>query len=371
MIEVRLYDDNLSSPTFKEDLTYRVEKLKFSTILNGGFDKCSFRLKDSLFNAWEWLSRRMFWRIVISDIEKNLFEGRIQDISVEMGFFDITAYGYYANLKDIPYATAYNDVASTIIKAVLTANCSQISSDQTNIDTTDITITSAADSTYLDIYPDQLIEKLLAFSDSSANKYYFAIWEDRVPYLFARSVSSLDWQVDLNNLTSFKLRHSGSQLWNAAYAVYLVAGAITRTADQDDTDSQSKYFERKYLVRNLGEVAAATAQAQRDLIVEENKEIYPYLENITLGDQVLNSNGVPYQSYWVRAGEVIRIRDLVPTSVDTGTVTRDALRTYYIIGTEYNADTKENRLILDTEPGDIVNQLSLKLKSLELLKNKT
>lgn len=370
-IDVKLYDDDLSTPTLVEDLTFRVEGLKFSTKLHGGFASCSFNLKADLPEAWEWITDKMFYRLLVSDVERVLFEGRIEDISISAGSVGVTANGYYANLGDIPYNTAYNAVASVVIKAVLTANCAQINADQTNIDATDITIVSTADATYRDIYPDMLVAKLLDFSDTNKYKYYFAIWEDRIPYLKARSVSTLDWQVNLGELSQFKLRHRGGKLWNAAYAVYLAAGVITRTADADDTTSQAKYFERKCVVRNLGTVAQATAEAQRDSIVEEHKDIYPYMENVTLGPTVSNANDVPYPSYWVRAGDVIRIRDLVPASADAGTVTRDALRTFYILGTDYDATKCTNRLTLDTESGSLTEQLKGKLSILDQLSNKS
>jgi hypothetical protein len=124
------------------------------------------------------------------------------------------------------------------------------------------------------------------------------------------------------------------------------------------------------VIRNLGAVAAATAEAQRDLMLAEYKDIYPYLENITLGDVVYDSNGVPFPSYWIRAGEVIRIRDLIPASVDAGSVSRDTLRTYYILGTQYDANTMTNRLNLDTESGNLIDKIKAELKPLNQLRNK-
>jgi len=244
-------------------------------------------------------------------------------------------------------------VASVVIKAILTANCAQISSDQTNIDATDVTIDSAAASSYVDIYPKEIVNKLLDFSDTSKNQWYFAIWEDRIPYLKTRSTSSIGWVVGLGDLARFRLKHSGSELWNSCYAIYDVGGTLTRTADADDSTSQSKYFKRQKVIPQLGTVAAAAAQAQRDAWVQEHKEIWPKLEDIVLGDTVWDANGVPFPSSWVRAGEVIRIRDLVPVSTDAGAVTRDALRTFYIIETNYNADARTNRIIVDTESSSL------------------
>ncbi len=348
-MDIKLYDRNLTTPNLIDNLTDKVQGLTFSTRLPGGYHICSFNLKADLPKAWEWVTRNMFYRIVISDVKKTLFEGRIEEPEATEGIAGATAYGYYANLTDVPYRTAYNAFASVVIKAALTAACVQISADQSKIDATDIAITSVADASYLDIYPLQLFEKLLDFSDSTAGKWDFAIWEDRVPYLTKRSVSSVDWLVNLGDLAQFKLKHRGGDLWNSAYAVYDAAGLV-RTADADDADSQAKYeLTRQYVVPDLGTVAAAAAQGSRDGWLEDHKQIWPKLETIVLGGTVYDSNGVPFPSSWVRAGEVIRIRDLVPASGDLDAVTRDSLRTFFITETNYNVDTRQNSISVDTE----------------------
>jgi len=361
-MEIKLYNRSLATPTFIEDITNKVQMLKFSTKLSGGFNNCTFRMLADLPEAWDWLTNKVFYRLLITDNKKTLFEGRIEDLELTSGSCGATAYGYYANLSDIPYTTAYNDVASVVIKAVLTACCAQISADQSNIDATDITIDSAADASYLDIYPQQLIEKLLAFSDSTKGKWYFAIWEDRVPYLKKRDASSVDWTVNLRDLARLRLSHRVGNLWNSCYATYQAGGALTRTATVDDTTSQAKYgLTRRYVVPDLGTVAAAAAQANRDGWMDDHKDIWPRLEEIVLGNRVFDTNGIPHPSSWVRAGEVLRIRDLVPTSADAGAVTRDALRTFYILETEYDINTATNRIVVDTESANLDAILARKL----------
>lgn len=354
-MEIKLYDNDLAADPaiLIDNLTTKVQGLKFSTRLSGGFHTCTFRIKADLPEAWDWISNFVFYRVKITDVNKTLWEGRIEDIELTAGHAGATAYGYYANLTDVPYNTAYNDVASVVIKAVLTANCAQISSDQSNINATDTTITSAADSSYLDIYPDKLFEKLLTFSDSTNGKWYFSIWEDRIPYLKKRDASSLDWQVNLGDLARFRLKHRGGDLWNSVYVIY-EDGGIARTADAVDTNSQAKYgLTREYVIPDLGTVVAGAAQNARDGWLEDHKDIFPKLEEITLGDTVFDANGVSYPSSWVRAGEVIRIRDLVPVTSDLDVVERDALRTFFIVETNYNADNRQNRIVVDTESTDL------------------
>jgi len=351
-MEIKLYDRNLSSPILIDEMTNKVQGLRFSTHLHGGFWVCSFRLKADLPKAWEWITDKAFYRLVITDKSDVLWEGRIEDIGLSQGAVEVTAYGYYANLGDIPYKTAYNDNFDVVVKAVLTANCPQISDDQSNITATGgPAITSAAKESYLDIYPKDIVEKLSQFSDSTYHgRWYFAIWEDRVPYLFRRAASSIDWLVTLADFNQFKLKHQGANLWNSCYAAYKSGGTLARTADADDASSQEKYnLKRQYVIPDLGEVAAATAQSARDYWLEENKELYPSLENMALGGTAYDANGQRKSSALVRAGDVIRIRDLVPASVDAGSVQRDRFRTFYIVETEYDMDNAELRIVPDTE----------------------
>ena len=55
---------------------------------------------------------------------------------------------------------------------------------------------------------------------------------------------------------------------------------------------------------------------------------------------------------------VIRIIDLVPSSGQLDAVTRDALRTFYVIETNYQADSLQNRIIVDTENESLTSLLA-------------
>lgn len=357
-IEVKLYDRNLSSPILITDLTYRIQNPKFSTKLHGGFNLCSFALKADLPQAWHWLINRMFFRVVIADKSRMLWEGRIQDIGISPGMVDITAYGYYASLNDEPYRTAYDDDADVVIKAMLTAAAPQINADQSNIAATGgPPIISSAGPAYLDKKVRVLVEKFMKFG-GTGTQWYFAIWDNRIPYLFQRNISSVDWTVKLGDLARFKLRHSGSDLWNESYAVY-EDGGLARTPDAEDTTSQAKYgdgtndFIRSHAIQDLGTVDAEAAESARDTWLAEHKDIWPTLEDIALGDRVYDTNGVAYPSSWVRAGDVLRVLDLVPATSSLDEVSRDALRTFYILETNYNAGLQQNQIVVDTESNSL------------------
>jgi len=362
MLDIKLYQRDPTSTALEADITALVDKLRFGSRLHGGFHICNFRLRADMAQAWSWITDKLFRRITISDNKRVIWEGRIEDISMTAGEVGVTAYGFYSHLSDQPYSTAYNTTADAIIKAALTAVCPKINSDQSNIAATNITITSAAGDDYLDLNVQELVEKMLDFSDSTSKRWYFAIWENRVPYLKARSAGAITWQVTLKDFVQFKLAYRGKDLWNNVYAIYTAAGSLTRTAEAQNTDSQTKYgYLRKKAIPQLGSVAAAAAEAQRNGWLAEYKDIWPRLTNMTLGAFVRDSNNQIYPSYWIRAGDVIRVNDLVPASVDAGSVERDALRTFYIVEAEYDADKGTCRIIPDTENSKLSTIIAKKL----------
>ncbi len=363
---LKLYSEDVASTVLVEDLTSRQSGLRFSTKLNGGFFRCSFAIDGDEVEAWKWLTERMYYRLRVEDVGTPgdaylAWEGRFQDLQFNAAGIRLVFYGYYASCKDEPYNTAYNAVASAVIAAALTAAAPAINADHSNIDATDITITSAAGDDYLDISVQKLIEKLMEFSTSTQQKLYFAIWENRIPFLKARDVSVLDWRMDLKDLQNFNLTYRASEMFNSSYAIYDAAGLV-RTAVANDAPSIAKFgITRQFVVDNLGTVALAAANAQRNAAIAEKKDLWPTLENVVLNDRVFDALGKGKSSSRVRAGDVIRIRDLVPVSTDVDDVTRDALRTFYILGTEYDADLGTNRLTLDTENVSITRRIALKL----------
>lgn len=364
ILTVSLYDNNLSSPTYIGDLSTQVKRLKFSTKLHGGFNTCKFDIPMDMNEAWKWFNRGngyWFYRVLVKDVQKTLFEGRLEDIALTESGLSCTFFGYFSACGDQPYSTAYNAVASVVIKAILTASCPDISSTQTNIAATDITITSTpADE---DLYLIDLIPRLSNYSDSNKYTWYFAIWEDRIPYYFARSITTVDWRVKREYINQLSLRASTKELWNKVYTEYLVGGNRTRLAASTDTTSVTQYgLTRQKGVVSLGEVAEAAAVAQRDWYLEEHKDIWSQTDRFVLGDFVQDANGVVYPSCHIRAGEVIRIVDLIPATVDLDTISRNALNTFYIKETKYDYDAGRMTIIPDTASAGLEAQMARDLQ---------
>jgi hypothetical protein len=359
---VILYNNDLSSPVYQENLEARVQNLKFSTKLNGGFNTCSFGLNLPLGLIREWVYNKYFYRIKITDGFHTFWEGRIQDPAFDLNVPQITAYGYYASLNDQVYNTAFNAVSDTVIKAILTACCPSISSDQSHINPDGLTmstIDSAGGTQYADVSAKNLIELLLKASDTTNLRWYAAVWEDRIMRVFTRPAVSVDWRVRLRDLRSCKWAMKTENLWNNVYAIYTAGGALTSTAESTDADSISRYgLTRKYAIPQMGTVAAASAQAARSAWLNDHKDIWPDESDIVLGNVVYDSNGVAYPSSRVRAGQYIQIVDLLSSEIDASSPSRNALNTFYITQTEYDLANMTNSLIIEREDTDLTALLA-------------
>lgn len=361
LITVHLYDNDLSTPSLIEDITGRIENLNFSTILHGGFGIAQFDLAAGWAKRWQWRIDYWLYRLVIYEKDYTIFEGRLEDVEFIKDGLRATFFGYYSNLGDLANngAATESGNADVIIKSWLTNYCSQISADQTNIESPGISLSNVAeiDDTLLDLVP-----KLADFSDASKQTWYFAVWEDRIAYFFARSITAVDWLVNLRDIESLSLRASIKELWNSVFAVYTSGGTETRTSTTSDSDSISKYgITRRKGIPNLGDVGATAAGKQRDWWLEEHKELWQQTDRFIIGATVFDTNGVRHPSCRVRAGDVIRIQDLMPASVNVSQVARDALRTFYIRETQYNADKHRMTIIPDTESMNLDSILAREL----------
>ena len=359
LLQVRLFDNNLSSPTLIEDLTDRVSNLKMTTGLNGGFLLCNFRITVSLGESWNYLSREgkrgyHFNRVTVHEEQRLVWEGRISEIQLQITedqqALEITAFGYWSSLRDQFYTDSGGTDWSSgsgheihdIIKEVLDDECPDINSDQTNIasgsrDLAGIDFTTKA-------YPQDIINDLTKNSDDDNSVWFFAIWDNRVPYLFKRSVSQVDHYVWLADLGDLKLNQSATDLRNAI----LPFVGSTEGTTQTNTTSLALYPRREFKLSlqtgtnaNTQGDAATTAAEERGFPRQQQSfRVTGRIYNVIAGDAGARLEEIPL--WRVRAGDVIRIQDLVPATAATPTL--DDVRTFYIMETEYEADT--NTLIV-------------------------
>jgi hypothetical protein len=360
-LQVRLFDNNLASPSLIADLTDRINKLQFSTELNGGFKFCQFVLAQGFDESWQWLSREgkagyHFYRLTVYEGHSLIWEGRITEIALSVTGREkglrVKAFGYWAATRDQLYSdNDHTDWTSgsgheidDIVKEMLTQECPDINSDQSNIAAGTRDLAGIDLSAYN--YPQFYINELTKVSDDDGGAWFFAIWNDRKPYLFKRNVTNVDWIVYLENVHNLTLNQSAATLRNA------VTPVVSGTAGTTVTDTSSlALYPRRELRVDLQAGANANTQANAATAAVTEKALPRQSQGFqirgTIYASTATATGGRFEEapLWrVRAGDVLRIQDLVPSSAATPAL--DDVRTFYVMGTNYNADTN----ILNIQP---------------------
>jgi hypothetical protein len=352
-----LLHETAAKTTLEADLTSAYTGLTFSTALHGGFRTCTVEVPMKLAMAWQFLRRENlpgyhFHHLSILEDRRIVWEGRLIDITLtitnEFHGVSLSAHGYYASLQDQLYdpADAGNTnwasgshVVSDIIKEMLTNKCPDINSDQSGIATTSrdiggIDLTNRA-------YPmTNLIDKLAPLSDSDGSVYHFAIWEDRKPYWTAKAVNQIDVFVYLEDIDSLTLNQTGRFIRNN---ILPVVGGTEGTA-AGDADSQVIYPIRDLALTLPTGLPTNGATDARDAALNDRKlprqsasfSISGFVRTTVAASSGAGAGALVEVPKWrVRAGQVLRIQDLVPASAASPVL--DDLRTFFIRETSYDA----------------------------------
>tara|TARA_R110002020_G_scaffold121877_1_gene276925 strand:+ start:240 stop:1427 length:1188 start_codon:yes stop_codon:yes gene_type:complete len=380
-LRVLLFDPDLSSPTLLDDLTSRVQGLRFATALHGGFKFATFSLSASLAEAWEYLaeagktSGRHFCRLLISEEQRTIWEGRVTDVrfSYQAGSIGlrISCQGYWGSLRDQFYSdddgsrtdwTSGSHTADDIIKEMLTAECPSINSDQSNIDANSRDI--AGINLSAREYPqDIIIQKLAPLSDSDNSIWHFAVWEDRKPYWKKRSIATLDYRIRLSDTKNLELNQSATEMRNAITPLREnTDGTFTEGTIVANSTSIGFYTRREMLftlpigtTANAQADAAGTLSEERGYPVQMQQFVVSgHVYEAFSGTAGTNLSEVP--KWRIRAGETLRIDDLVTSTVATPAF--DRLRTFHIMETIYDADNDTVSIHPDTSPRTLSNILS-------------
>ena len=254
--------------------------------------------------------------------------------------------------------------SSKIIKEMITQECPDING-TAGIDA------NAHDIVGIDLatkgYPmDIIIDKLAPLSDTDSSTWYFGVFEDRKPYWRKRAVTDVHWLVHLADIERLSLQQQGKHLRNAIGPQIGTGTPGTFTPDEESTAS---YPLRELVVKLPAGVTDTVATAVRIWARDERK--YPRQdETFSIKGHVYARSAREWSppaafqgmtekpKYYVRAGDVIRIQDLVPYAASTGTL--DDVRTFYILETRYDA----GRDILEVQPDRPISGLSVLLTRL-------
>ena len=383
-LTIRVYAD-FNKTVQNDDLSHLWTYLVFSTGLHGGFKDLRMSVPMPLSLSWLWLQRegavgRHYNHIEVADATDVVWEGRVADIGLRINRsfvgIDITGFGYYSSLRDRYYDP--DDAGNTnwkiggphntgkIIREMITSVATAING------TVDIEL-SPEDVVGIDLtdrsYPmDIIVDKLAPLAGTGTAVYYFSVYGTRKPVWTARTVSNVDWQVRLEDMSDLSLVQQGMHLRN--YVMPVVGTAEGATAI--NTASTALYPRREILLKLQTGVPTTAANNARDAMLQERKDprqnqsftVKGHIYSTKAGNlpQGTGSALEEKPKWWVRAGDVIRIQDLVPDSAATGTL--DNLRTFYILETQYNAG-QDTLLVQPDQPASRLGDILARLGTLE------
>lgn len=223
-----LYDKDLSDKVLATDVRFRGVTLE--TQLHGGFGRLTGSVVLSEYDRYKWYSDYLNARLLVrNSYNEVVWEGRIEDIEIFAGAgVVVDAFGYWRNFFDVPLKDedTWDDdgphYPEDIIQAIIERNCSQIRQEWVNMADTERDVAPYKVGNYR--YPGDLLSDLLKGGDDEGNLVYFAIWEDRIPWLFVKE-EEVDWYVRKRDFKQpLRLRRSLDRMANAVIAEYSVEG---------------------------------------------------------------------------------------------------------------------------------------------------
>ena len=351
-LRVKVFDTYTSSRVLLDELSGEFEALRFSTRLNGGFKDAFISVQMPVWKVWQYLAienqsrGRHFAHVEITEEERIVWEGRLMGVGYDPSGaslrVDLEALGYWSACRDQWYddedsgntdwAAAGSGTAKDIIAEMLTNACPDINTDQAGLgDPSNALIPTTGFHTRK--YVQDHILDTIPLSGTSGEQWYFAIWENRLPYLKARDLSTLHWRVSRWDLAQGSRLHQDATAWRNN--VLPVIGTTEGTASAGSRPTGVP--QRDLIVTLATAIPSAAGNDERDRLLTERNQAQQS-QRFNIKGSVVDSNAAfaEVPKWRVRAGEVLRITDLVPVSVPP-TITLDNLRTFFILETTYDA----------------------------------
>lgn len=340
---LRIYGKDLSAtmPSAAANLE-DVSALAHETKLPGGFFRASLVLPTTQRGFWDWRRGGALRRIAIEEAGgRVIWEGRVEDIELD-GFWNVrlAAFGYWSNLADAvanrTYAGASHtggSIASDLL-AGIHADTLQISRSDAEIeDGPSVAQEYQDDWTVWRALTDP-VRGVASFGSGEGGKMDVAVWESRRLRYARRVASEVNWVSCIRpenggGVAELSASVSWRDVVNAARAVYESSGVVRRTEAAADADSVSRYIRRERNAPNIGESTPDAAIRRRDAELEARAELRQRTPGIVL-NRVWDADGVEWPLCRVRAGEVLRVPDFVPSTRDLDGANPDSLRTFFI-----------------------------------------
>ena len=348
-LTVRVWD-TFSKGTLLDVLEGEFEELRFSTRFNGGFKAATIVIRADLSRVWQYaaaenLNRgRMFAHVEIEEADLTAWEGRVMGIEFDpsgrSNKLTIEALGYWSACRDQWYddedagntdwAAAGASQFDDVVKEMLTNACPDISTDQSKIGAPGVNINGTEAFHVRRFVQDHIVDSGY-LTDGDGDQWYFWIYEDRIAYMAQRDISTVHWVVNRFGLGQSSIRQDATWWRNN---VMPIVGTTEGTASAGTKPSGVP--QRDLTVELPTATPSGPDTDERDRVLTERNQVQQSQRFVIEGDVARAVGAMATVPKWrVRAGDVLRIRDLVPPRVST--IVLDNLRTFFIIETEYDA----------------------------------
>lgn len=347
-----LYDNNLANPSvvIPNLMGKKLSGLRFGTVLPGGFGDASFSWPCSWPEAWDWYESYYNYQLTIHEGVSTIWQGRLEDIELSPSGITPTFMGYWRSCYDEVFNDVTNYISGTayagdIIRDVLEDHCPQVHKGdfshlrETYFNLCPITFTD-------NNRPGDAFQRLGAIGDGSQSEvpWYFAIWEGRVPYFLPKpkDFSEPDWHVfkrDLAAESGYSLRRSLGEMANRVAMIYSTYDGMRVITDYaEDADSIAKWNLTREIANSMGEGGTLTAASARDAYLKDHANP-PQSATIQITSRIRDKNGKMRDLWHVRAGDVLRIDDLIPEEDVITKPQLDQMRTFFIKETDFDLDS--------------------------------
>ena len=354
--------DSQTVPQPRADLKQDAYGLQFSTLLPGGCNACTFRVRAPIRFVPPYLGYG--YEVRLLDGQGVFWSGRMEDILPHRGandgeYWEVTALGFAVNLDDQIYTS--QDVNGTVTSAIASGAVSSLAP---QIDVRTVTASgytlSAASAVNLKMLTARAVVNWAAqYGDTSFNPqiwYVYPTDKADVEFVLKPRPSTADLLTRLDDMDLFEGGISGQRLANRVIVEYN-AGASTVTVN--DTTLQGAGpagwgFVKSYYLFHPEITQSADATQLANAVLEALTTIRLAARSIRMlpGVRFLDAAGAAVNPWRVRSGQLLRITDIVSADVGVGNLTWN--NSLLLVGTEYDEDSQG--LTLTPENHDLTLQ---------------
>lgn len=346
------------------DLTDIIRGLTLRSELHGGLQSIDFDIADDYVDSYRWAYDHIGSKVYVFDNCCNppVAEGKIFEAGISQDGSHITVAGpwqayCFSQVYNEPgdwYAAGTTDAQ---IKGMLTDECPDVNSDQSNIAATGTNNWpwQPAENKYAGDY----IPFLASLSDASYREWYF--WLRSAPMVGTTPANPIPWftyaamitkvyQCWRKDITSLNLSPSLRDLANDVRIIWKNAAGVQRqTNSATDADSIARYGLRENWNYDLG-VATGTSSAQYRNSLRNKYKDPQQSASFTVNTHAYDQWGGKWPLWRVIADFPVKfcVNDLIPDSTVLG-FTLDYKRTFITLAAEYSYDDNSLTITPDTE----------------------